>query len=325
IEMRRLAPLGLLLERLNALEEALRTGKAPAANSGTPAPTGGSSSGSGGATRGGSGYGGGGSSGGRIKSPASRASEPPTYEAKREASPLPADATTPLQPDSGASSLNTPQQQPAGSRASKASTADAPPWEEAPWEVASSAAAAAATTSPPLKLVPPPSPESKGQPADAPASNAPDTRQVLSDAPAKTETSAGGVVERIKTGLEDRRKPFLAIALEGARKVAVEGEELYVEFAPEARHLRDNLSKPESIKLLREVCASVCGREMGVRIVVRDKNEGDDEPQGSAPDAEADERRRLRELAENHPSVQQVLRAFHAEIVDVRRVDGGQK
>ena len=128
------------------------------------------------------------------------------------------------------------------------------------------------------------------------------------------------MVEQIKTGLEDRRKPFLAIALESARKVAIEGEELYVEFAPEAKHLRDNLSKPESVKLLREVCASVCGREMGVRIVVKDKNEGDDEsPSSPSRDAEADERRRLRQLAENHPSVQQVLRAFHAEIVDVRR------
>jgi response regulator RpfG family c-di-GMP phosphodiesterase len=132
-------------------------------------------------------------------------------------------------------------------------------------------------------------------------------------------SSAGSIVERIKTGLEDRRKPFLAIALEGARKVAVEGEELYVEFAPEAKHLRDNLAKPESIKLLREVCEAVCGREMGVRIAVKDKNESRDDESPATRDADAEERRRLRELAENHPSVQQVLRAFQAEIVDVTK------
>jgi response regulator RpfG family c-di-GMP phosphodiesterase len=138
-------------------------------------------------------------------------------------------------------------------------------------------------------------------------------------------SGAGGVIERIKTGLEERRKPFLAIALEGARKVAIEGEELYVEFAPEAKHLRDNLAKPESIKLLREVCESVCGREMGVRILIKDKHESrDDEPPAPAREAEIEEKRRLREMAENHPSVQQVLRAFQAEIVDVRRVDGAK-
>jgi glycerophosphoryl diester phosphodiesterase len=100
---------------------------------------------------------------------------------------------------------------------------------------------------------------------------------------------------------------------------------LYVEFAPEAKHLRDNLAKPESIKLLREVCQSVCGREMGVRIAIKDKNESREDDLPAARDGEAEERRRLRELAENHPSVQQVLRAFHAEIVDVRRVDGTSK
>ncbi|HJR08862.1 MAG TPA: DNA polymerase III subunit gamma/tau [Pyrinomonadaceae bacterium] len=326
IEMRRLAPLGALLERLNALEESLRTGKAPNASSATPAPTGSASGGGGGsAPRGGSGYAGSGSSsGGRSSTPpASRASAPPTHEAKPEATASPANAPTP-QVNGGESSGGT--EQPAASFTSKASTADAPPWEEAPWEVASAATAAATTAPPSLKLVPPPSPESNAKPAVAAATaNAPAARQVSSDAIAKTNASAGGVVEQIKTGLEERRKPFLAIALEGARKVSVEGEELYVEFAPESKHLRDNLSKPESVKLLREVCASVCGRDMGVRIVVKDKNEGDDEPQSPARDAEADERRRLRELAENHPSVQQVLRAFHAEIVDVRRVDSTSK
>ena len=165
----------------------------------------------------------------------------------------------------------------------------------------------------------PPSP-SPSAPQTAAAAHAP-APQSFGDAPATSASDAGGIVERIKTGLEERRKPFLAIALEGARRVSVEGEELYVEFAPAAKHLRDNLAKPESIKLLREVCEAVCGREMGVRISVKDQNESrdDEPPTPAARDAEAEERRRLRELAENHPSVQQVLRAFQAEIVDVRR------
>jgi DNA polymerase-3 subunit gamma/tau len=331
IEMRRLAPLGLLLERLNALEEALRTGRAPAAGSpGTSAPTGGATGGGGGvAPRSGGGYAGGGNAttGGRGAPPASRADAATNRETGREAPP-PASRAAGSAPLPPANSAERPGAQTADNFShsnAAAAPADTPPWETPPWEEPPTASA------PPLKLVPPPAPQTAA--ATAPSTPTPAPSPAPSHAPApetpggahvmSSSGGAGSAIERIKTGLEDRRKPLLAIALEGARRVAVEGEELYVEFAPEAKHLRDNLSKPESVKLLREVCESVCGREMGVRIVIRDKNESrDDEPPPPAPDAAAEERRRLRELAENHPSVQQVLRAFQAEIVDVRRVDG---
>ncbi|MCA1555584.1 MAG: hypothetical protein LC747_02730, partial [Acidobacteria bacterium] len=315
IEMRRLAPLGQILERLNALEEALRTGKPPAAAPGTTTsstPSGSAGSGGGGAARGGSGQTGGGSSGSRGTPPISRASAP-ADAAKREASSPtpPLSASTPTA--SRSENLNAgAREQSDNSFLSNTSTtnatagaafaADTPPWDDGVYS----------TTPPPLKLVPPPTPESNGKLAAA----AP--QAATGAAAAKTPANAGGIVERIKTGLEDRRKPLLAIALEGARKVSVEGEELYVEFAPETKHLRDNLSKPESVKLLREVCESVCGRALGVRIVVKEKGEGDESAAGIRS-TDSDEKRRLRELAENHPSVQQVLRTFHAEIVDVSR------
>jgi hypothetical protein len=323
IEMRRLAPLGLIIERLNALEEALRTGKTPAAVGGTPpgtpAPTGGTTGGSSSTPRSGGGYGGG---GGKGTPPGSRAAASTGYEAGREAdaSTRPEASTSPAskaaQPDAGAPRTDSPlQANTTAAAAAATAAANTPPWEASPWEEPPTASQPS-----PLKLVPQPlSQGNGGTPATA---HAPAPQVVADAAYAMSASQAGGVIEQIKTGLEERRKPFLAIALEGARKVSVEGEELYVEFAPEAKHLRDNLAKPESVKLLREVCASVCGREMGVRIAVKDKDESrDDEQHRAARDAEAEERRRLRELAENHPSVQQVLRAFHAEIVDVRRVD----
>ena len=45
---------------------------------------------------------------------------------------------------------------------------------------------------------------------------------------------------------------FLVTAIEGARSAAIENGELYVEFAPEARHLRDSLAKSDSVKMLRD-------------------------------------------------------------------------
>ena len=173
--------------------------------------------------------------------------------------------------------------------------------------------------SPMLTLVPPPGPP----PSSAPAATAaqPAFKKPLDQAtPARV--AQGSIIEGIKEGLERRSRMFLAVALEGARKAAVEGDELYVEFAPEAKHLRDNLSKPESVKLLREVARDVTGRELGVRIVVKER---DASGTGDGPPSKEEEARlekqRLRQIAEQDPLVQQALRTFRAEIVDVRRIE----
>ena len=138
------------------------------------------------------------------------------------------------------------------------------------------------------------------------------------------ETSSTGTdIESVKQSLDTRSKPFLAIALDGARRARFDPEELYIEFAPEQRHLRDALAKPENVRILREVCRELAGRDMGVHIVVKAAGEDDDVPVTKQDEAQV-ERQRLRELAEQHPAVQQLLKTFRGEIVDVRRVDAPQ-
>jgi DNA polymerase-3 subunit gamma/tau len=124
-------------------------------------------------------------------------------------------------------------------------------------------------------------------------------------------------IDRIKGALERRRKMFLVTALESATVAAIEGDELYVEFAPDARHLRDTLAKAENVKVIREACFDVRGRETGVRIIVKTQN---DEGPLSKEDIEQQEKRRLREEAEQNPVVKQMLRTFRGEITDVRRI-----
>ncbi|HEY0378048.1 MAG TPA: DNA polymerase III subunit gamma/tau [Pyrinomonadaceae bacterium] len=172
---------------------------------------------------------------------------------------------------------------------------------------------------PVLTLVPPPGPLSSAAPAATAAQPAFKKPQ---DQSAPARASQGSTVESIKEGLERRSRMFLVIALEGARKAVVEGDELYVEFAPEAKHLRDNLAKPESVKLLREVARDVTGRDLGVRIVVKEREVGgaQDEPPSKEEEARL-EKQRLRQIAEQDPMVQQALRTFRAEIVDVRRIE----
>ncbi|HLN99589.1 MAG TPA: hypothetical protein VK208_14105, partial [Pyrinomonadaceae bacterium] len=246
MEMRRLESLSQLLERLSALEEALRTGKAPAGN---------------------------------------RSSVSGTAATRAAPSPAPAAMSKPG----------------AASTASKGRSETA---------AASGAAAAAgsysfAATKTALET---------------------ETAAALSGKAESEEAGYAGVadavmseIEQIKGALEKRRKMFLVTALEGARVARLEGNELCVEFAPDNRHLRDTLAKSENVKILREVCKQITDRDLGVRFVISDGEVPDAPP--TKEENEWRERQSLREQAEKDPTVQQMLKTFRGEIVDVKRAD----
>jgi DNA polymerase III subunit gamma/tau len=242
MEMRRLEPLNQLLERLTALEESLRTGKALAPRKAGP-------------------------TGGAAPSPAGGAASP---------------AKT-------------------GSKAMSASVAS--------------------TAAMPARAIEPTSTPLASSPDDlAPAFT--ETTEAIQASPDKAAfVPMDSEIERIKSALEARRKMFLVTALEGARSAAIENGELYVEFAPEARHLRDSLAKSDSVKVLREICQELTGKELGVRIMIKDQVRAVDDAPLSREDEERLAQTRLREDAEKHPLVQQMLRTFRGELVDVRRVD----
>jgi DNA polymerase III subunit gamma/tau len=241
MEMRRLEPLGNLLDRLTALEESLRTGKLPVPTMSTAPSTSGSS-------------------------------EPRQRQS----------TTTNSPPNALGGSFTATAAKPA------LETEPAP-------EVR---AAYASTTSAPLE-----------------------TGSVVESSP--NLGTAHPDIERIKSGLESRRKMFLVTALEGARSASLQDGELYVEFAPETRHLRDTLARSDNIKILREVCFEVAQRDCGVHIVIKDLAAAatPTEAGTSKEDEERLEKQRLRKSAEENPVVQQMLRTFRGEIVDVRRTN----
>ena len=154
----------------------------------------------------------------------------------------------------------------------------------------------------------------------APSSTAAFSENVSEAGPATVASE----IEQIKTALEKRRKMFLVTALEGARCATLEGNELCLEFTPDARHLRDTLSKSDNVKILREVGKEITGRDLGVRFVisdpVADASSADAPP--SKEETERREKQSMREQAEKDPTVQQMLKTFRGEIVDVKRVDG---
>ncbi|HEY0080493.1 MAG TPA: DNA polymerase III subunit gamma/tau [Pyrinomonadaceae bacterium] len=408
IEMRRLVPLGQILERLSALEEQLRTGRAPASSAGGAAPP--TSPAAGGSdappTRRTGATGRGGSSAATLSDASSNFSgasptlesdafgdaagrteeseaERPPFEplpprAKVEAAPVKSvESTTarveqPTQPapmtTTRTSNIKPIPSLPSRGNASPTQAQTPPPTtglklvSSAPSSLAGAASSPVAADA---AAVPPSSPATASQSAPSsffetspmgapytgqdemfaavespfvyeassyPNSNAgtgaaspphhsaaaPSNNVAASPA---SRPAASEAVERLKKLLDERRKPFLVTALEGARALRLEDDELYAEYAPEGRHLRDMLAKPDNVKILREVCREVAGRDMGVRIVVREAGADDDEAQRTQQDEERLEKQRLREMAEQHPSVQQLLKTFRAEIIDVRRVE----
>jgi DNA polymerase-3 subunit gamma/tau len=324
VEMRRLAPLGRIVERLNALEEALRTGRAPAGGT-NPPPSSAPPSSSTPPRRGAAGGGGAASFSGTD---AALAAEPERLTAKSAEAEPPAVQAAPVAPQANGraqvqSSPNLKLVPPPAQSGGAASFAEgaAARAAEAPFALSEGAPAAGLFEAPrpfvegvredavgaPVSLVP----------AEAPA---PD---FIPGGPGKVEMGFGADDEasRFKCGLEGRGRPLLAVALDGARRVWVDGEEVRVEFAPEGKHLYETLRKAESQKLLREVCCEVLNRAVGIDIKMKEPGESEDDAQLTPDDEARREQRALRERAESHPVVQQLLKTFRAEVVEVRRTD----
>jgi DNA polymerase-3 subunit gamma/tau len=167
-------------------------------------------------------------------------------------------------------------------------------------------------------------------PVQVPATNEADeglsASMQVSDVPvdevvADVTSTPDSTIESIKSALEKRRRMFLVTALDAARRVSIEGQELSVEFAPQAKHLRDNLATPDNVKILRDICRELLGHEIAVRISIGEGNGDNSDGPISREDEERLDKQRMREYAEKHPAVQQLLHTFHGEIVDVRRVD----
>jgi DNA polymerase-3 subunit gamma/tau len=136
----------------------------------------------------------------------------------------------------------------------------------------------------------------------------------LEAAPPPAELST---IDRVKAVLEGQRKMLLVTAIESAQSTVFDESELCIEFAPAARHFRDTLSRADNNKFVRDACREVTGREMGVRIVVKDPA-ADGEPL-SREDEERLEKQRRRAKAESDPNIQIMLKTFRGEISELYR------
>jgi DNA polymerase III subunit gamma/tau len=134
----------------------------------------------------------------------------------------------------------------------------------------------------------------------------------------RTESmSTDSLIEQIKSALEQKKRRLLIAAIEAARRLELEGDELLVEFNPDAKHFRDTLAKADSAKLMREICSELCGREIGIRFAVPTVDGLATEPRSPEED-QRQVKQKARQAATQNPMVQQALRTFGGEIVDVK-------
>ena len=146
------------------------------------------------------------------------------------------------------------------------------------------------------------------------------TRPTLQETEPRTQLAADATpIERIKAVIERQKKMLLVTVLDSAQSLLLDDGELYVEFSPESRHFRDTLARPENIKILREACQEITGQETGVRIAVKDPA-AQNQPL-TREDEERQAKQDLRVTAERNPIVQEMVKKFRGEIVDVRRIE----
>jgi len=134
---------------------------------------------------------------------------------------------------------------------------------------------------------------------------------------ATSNTSSGSLIDQIKAALEKKKRRMLIAALDAASRAELEGDELRIEFTPEARQARDTLEKPDNAKALREAGSEACGRDIKIRFSTMDDATHSNEPL-SPEEEERRATKQTRQAATQNPTVQQVLRAFGGEIVDVK-------
>jgi DNA polymerase-3 subunit gamma/tau len=178
------------------------------------------------------------------------------------------------------------------------------------------------TGKPPAEIkTPQPTPPAANSPArQTAAAGSSRSAKASAETDAASETPAAvttnSLCDQIKAKLEQKRRRLLIAAIDAALRAELEGEEFVIEFMPDARHYRDTLARADNLKALGEACAEVCGREVGIRFAIKD---GADSISTDAVGEDTQQaKKKARHAAAADPNVQQVLRAFGAEIVDVK-------
>lgn len=126
---------------------------------------------------------------------------------------------------------------------------------------------------------------------------------------------ANGVRQKLLDGLEKRSQFLLVAGIECAKNVsAMPDGTIYLEFTEENAHWKERWERPEHTAILREIGKESNGRDWKITVQITGHEEKILSPEEKAERLAKEE---LWKKAEANPLVQDVLRIFRGEIVDV--------
>jgi len=163
-----------------------------------------------------------------------------------------------------------------------------------------------------------PSPPAARPPSPVSREGAPPKKVEAPSSPAAGGGGWQGLVEHVKG-----RRPLLASLLERGSLIALELPLLEIGF-PATSFLLDQVRDPEALAALQALAADFFGAPVTIRVTPLDG------PQKAVPSLleerqaqESDRKRRLREDALAHPTVQTAIAVFAGEVKEVKPIDKG--
>lgn len=172
----------------------------------------------------------------------------------------------------------------------------------------------------------PPRPAPPPTPADT--RGAPKKKELTPPGEAPRTAAAGGLVDFVSALHQER--PMLAVMLEGAVQVSVEGGRLLLAVGPDAEPVRRMLEREDALATLRAVAARTLGvAAVEVRVVdvptggahAAARPSGPEPAPKSPPAPAGGGREELYEKVRRDPAIRRLLSEFGAQIVDVRPLD----
>lgn len=139
---------------------------------------------------------------------------------------------------------------------------------------------------------------------------------------AKIEIKNGDAREAIRAAIEKRNLMWLAISIDKASAVKINGNVLNIEYSPNQKQYQATWQKPENARILNEICVELAGRKLEIAVEVGGSSETKTQTAQVSPEEQQKQREKaeLWRIAEADPTVQQVLKTFRGKIIDVSRV-----
>lgn len=120
--------------------------------------------------------------------------------------------------------------------------------------------------------------------------------------------------------------PNISPFLEAGTLLDFGGDQIRIGYPKQASLAASRIQKPETRRILSRLCEELIGRPLKIKVVELPQDHAPDQTIGQVRAAKKDhEQRQLFDQARSHPLVQQTLKRFGGEIVEVRQISSNKE